>query len=327
MPRGNDDLCVPARNPRSSCLQHVRVIHVRRGDRAGVRSAPLPDLLPGLRAVGGVIATRGRRIDGWHLPDSGCVGRGSSDFCWPTGCISPTTGSCCCPPLIPMPARASVVVYAVIELYLGVTGSQAGVAHSRIWRHDRWLHHSPLLARLGCDAKRNTRFYARSGLISRRSRSARSSRPQSPRSASDDLFPAAFVGGIARVDAIEVLLLLCEQRILRGELGLGFRKLVRFGRRFPCAEVRLALLQLRNAPAQGRDVVCGRFPSAARARGSRGCGQGPRPAFAGVGSSKILVLARRSDLPGLVAKALFLGCLGGELLTGRGRRSVSTTRP
>jgi membrane associated rhomboid family serine protease len=32
-------------------------------------------------------------------------------------------------PPIPMPARVFVVVYAVIELYLGVTGSQAGVAH------------------------------------------------------------------------------------------------------------------------------------------------------------------------------------------------------
>jgi membrane associated rhomboid family serine protease len=32
-------------------------------------------------------------------------------------------------PPIPMPARVFVVVYAVIELYLGVTGSQEGVAH------------------------------------------------------------------------------------------------------------------------------------------------------------------------------------------------------
>jgi membrane associated rhomboid family serine protease len=32
-------------------------------------------------------------------------------------------------PPIPMSARVFVVVYAVIELYLGVTGSQAGVAH------------------------------------------------------------------------------------------------------------------------------------------------------------------------------------------------------
>ena len=32
-------------------------------------------------------------------------------------------------PPIPMPARVFVFVYAVIELYLGVTGSQAGVAH------------------------------------------------------------------------------------------------------------------------------------------------------------------------------------------------------
>ena len=32
-------------------------------------------------------------------------------------------------PPIPMPARVFVVVYAVIELYLGVTGTQAGVAH------------------------------------------------------------------------------------------------------------------------------------------------------------------------------------------------------
>jgi membrane associated rhomboid family serine protease len=32
-------------------------------------------------------------------------------------------------PPIPMPARVFVVVYAAIELYLGVTGSQAGVAH------------------------------------------------------------------------------------------------------------------------------------------------------------------------------------------------------
>ena len=32
-------------------------------------------------------------------------------------------------PPIPMPARVFVVVYAIIELYLGVTGSQAGVAH------------------------------------------------------------------------------------------------------------------------------------------------------------------------------------------------------
>lgn len=32
-------------------------------------------------------------------------------------------------PPIPMPARVFVIVYAVIELYLGVTGTQAGVAH------------------------------------------------------------------------------------------------------------------------------------------------------------------------------------------------------
>ena len=32
-------------------------------------------------------------------------------------------------PPIPMPARIFVIVYAAIELYLGVTGTQAGVAH------------------------------------------------------------------------------------------------------------------------------------------------------------------------------------------------------
>jgi membrane associated rhomboid family serine protease len=32
-------------------------------------------------------------------------------------------------PPIPMPARMFVIVYAAIELYLGVTGTQAGVAH------------------------------------------------------------------------------------------------------------------------------------------------------------------------------------------------------
>ena len=32
-------------------------------------------------------------------------------------------------PPIPMSARTFVVVYAVIELLLGVTGSQSGVAH------------------------------------------------------------------------------------------------------------------------------------------------------------------------------------------------------
>jgi rhomboid family protein len=32
-------------------------------------------------------------------------------------------------PPIPMPARVFVVIYAVLELYLGVTGSQEGVAH------------------------------------------------------------------------------------------------------------------------------------------------------------------------------------------------------
>jgi membrane associated rhomboid family serine protease len=32
-------------------------------------------------------------------------------------------------PPIPMPARMFVFVYAAIELYLGVTGTQAGVAH------------------------------------------------------------------------------------------------------------------------------------------------------------------------------------------------------
>ena len=32
-------------------------------------------------------------------------------------------------PPIPMPARVFVVLYAVIELFLGVTGSQEGVAH------------------------------------------------------------------------------------------------------------------------------------------------------------------------------------------------------
>lgn len=32
-------------------------------------------------------------------------------------------------PPIPMPARVFVVIYAVLELYLGVTGTQAGVAH------------------------------------------------------------------------------------------------------------------------------------------------------------------------------------------------------
>ena len=32
-------------------------------------------------------------------------------------------------PPIPMPARVFVVIYALLELYLGVTGTQAGVAH------------------------------------------------------------------------------------------------------------------------------------------------------------------------------------------------------
>lgn len=32
-------------------------------------------------------------------------------------------------PPIPMPARIFVIVYAAVELYLGVTGTQAGVAH------------------------------------------------------------------------------------------------------------------------------------------------------------------------------------------------------
>ena len=32
-------------------------------------------------------------------------------------------------PPIPMPAWLFVIVYAAIELYLGVTGTQAGVAH------------------------------------------------------------------------------------------------------------------------------------------------------------------------------------------------------
>lgn len=32
-------------------------------------------------------------------------------------------------PPIPMPARVFVLIYAVLELYLGVTGTQAGVAH------------------------------------------------------------------------------------------------------------------------------------------------------------------------------------------------------
>ena len=32
-------------------------------------------------------------------------------------------------PPIPLPARVFVVVYAVLELFLGVTGTQEGVAH------------------------------------------------------------------------------------------------------------------------------------------------------------------------------------------------------
>ena len=32
-------------------------------------------------------------------------------------------------PPIPMPARVFVLIYAVLELVLGVTGTQAGVAH------------------------------------------------------------------------------------------------------------------------------------------------------------------------------------------------------
>ena len=57
-------------------------------------------------------------------------------------------------PPIPMPARVFVIVYAVIELYLGVTGSQAGVAHFahlggmiggfimlRYWRSSTTLRH------------------------------------------------------------------------------------------------------------------------------------------------------------------------------------------
>jgi membrane associated rhomboid family serine protease len=32
-------------------------------------------------------------------------------------------------PPIPLPARTFVLIYAVLELFLGVTGSQAGVAH------------------------------------------------------------------------------------------------------------------------------------------------------------------------------------------------------
>jgi membrane associated rhomboid family serine protease len=32
-------------------------------------------------------------------------------------------------PPIPLPARVFVIFYAALELYLGVTGTQAGVAH------------------------------------------------------------------------------------------------------------------------------------------------------------------------------------------------------
>jgi membrane associated rhomboid family serine protease len=61
-------------------------------------------------------------------------------------------------PPIPMPARVFVIVYAVIELYLGVTGSQEGVAHFahlggmiggfimlRYWRSDTIRRRDPRL--------------------------------------------------------------------------------------------------------------------------------------------------------------------------------------
>ena len=45
------------------------------------------------------------------------------------GIYFPTSRAMLLFPPIPMPARLFVVIYAVIELYLGVTGTQEGVAH------------------------------------------------------------------------------------------------------------------------------------------------------------------------------------------------------
>src|SRR5574340_1267661 len=68
-------LRVPARKPAASRLQHVRAVHVRQPDRAGLRDTPLSRLLFRLRAVGRRDATRLRSGERRHLPDDRRFGR------------------------------------------------------------------------------------------------------------------------------------------------------------------------------------------------------------------------------------------------------------
>ena len=63
-----------------------------------------------------------------HLPDVGASG-GVFGLLLAYGMYFPHNRVMLLFPPIPMPARVFVTLYAVIELFLGVTGSQEGVAH------------------------------------------------------------------------------------------------------------------------------------------------------------------------------------------------------
>ena len=125
-------------------------------------------------------------------------------------------------PPIPMPARVFVLRLRRDRAVSGCHGQPGGRGALRApGRHDRWLHHASLLARLGRDATAQYAPLERAPDLFRGGRRWRGYRAGIRRALLlADFFPTALVRCIARVDAIEVLLFLREERILRGELGL-----------------------------------------------------------------------------------------------------------
>ena len=98
------------------------------GARSNVWSAALFRLLFRLRRFGGGLTADVAAVIGGVYPTVGASG-GVFGLLLAYGMYFPNNRVMLLFPPIPMPARVFVVVYAAIELFLGVTGSQAGVAH------------------------------------------------------------------------------------------------------------------------------------------------------------------------------------------------------
>ena len=111
-------------------VQHVRAVHVRRRAGAGGRAAPLPRRTTSSACVAAAHhAARGDGASRARSTPPSARRAACSGCCSRTRSTSRTTAcsSCCVP--FPITARVFVLIYAALELFLGVTGTQEGVAH------------------------------------------------------------------------------------------------------------------------------------------------------------------------------------------------------